>query len=220
MIRTVIFDLDGTLLDTSNGILESVRKTIDIMGFPALSNKELLSFIGPPLRQSFIQTYRCTEEDAQKATVIFRNYYQAGAVLHAELYEGITELCQMLDKHGVKMGVATNKPQRFADVLLKKFDLERYMMSICGADEKGALSKSDLIRLCMIKIGALNKETVLIGDTENDANGASQAGIQFLAVTYGFGFKEHNGLEKIECMGIADTPVQIAGIILNKMNGG
>ena len=216
MIKNVLFDLDGTLLDTSKGIIESVQYTIGVMNFCELSEQEMLSFIGPPLRQSFMKTCGCTAEEAQQATNVFRTYYQASAVLHAKQYEGILELCKTLASKYIKMGVATNKPQRFADALLNEFHLTPYFLSVCGADESGSLSKTDLIRLCMKRMEISETETVLIGDTENDAVGAQKAGVGFIAVTFGFGFKDAKELDDYHCIGIADTPLQVADIICNK----
>ena len=214
-IKNVIFDLDGTLLDTSRGIIESVEHTVNVMGFRALSEDELRSFIGPPLRKSFMNTCGCTEEQANEATRFFRAYYQKGAVLHAELYDGILELCQSLEKQGVKMGVATNKPERFAKALISNFGLDKYFISINGADERGSLSKTDLINLCMKGLNASVSDTALIGDTDNDALGAEQAGVSFVAVTYGFGFSKIEQCTDYPCIGTADSPMQIAEIINN-----
>lgn len=219
MIRTALFDLDGTILDTSKGIQESVEYTIKKMGLCKLSDNALLSFIGPPLRQSFITNCGCSEEEAEEATRLFREYYQAGAVFHAKTYNGIVEVFKRLYQRDIKMGVATNKPQRFAEALLKKYELEQYFMSICGADESGSQTKADLIQTCINTIEASKVETVLIGDTTNDAVGAVQAGVSFLAVTYGFGFKRSDELKGIHSIGIADSPLQIADIILKEMDG-
>ena len=188
-IKNVIFDLDGTLLDTGRGIIESVEHTIGVMGLSKLSGEELRSCVGPPLKRSFMNTCGCTEETANEAVRTFRAYYQEGAVLHAEHYPGITELCSELKNRGIKLGVATNKPNRFAVALIENFGLEPYFSCVKGADEAGKLSKTDLIRSCMQEIGATESDTVLIGDTDNDAAGAEQAGIGFIAVTFGFGFR-------------------------------
>lgn len=218
MIRNVIFDLDGTLLDTSKGIIESVKHTINTLHLPVLTNEELRTFIGPPLKLSFMNTCGCSEEQANEAVRVFRAYYQEGAVLHAEHYQGLLAMCDDLKRKRIKMGVATNKPNRFAVELIRNFDLRNYCASVFGADEKGELSKSDLIKLCMKDMNADKLDTVLIGDTANDAVGAERAGISFIAVTYGFGFRKGDKCSEYpSCIGVADSPVQIADII-NEIN--
>ena len=218
MKNNIIFDLDGTLLDTSRGIIESVKHTIDVMHLAELTDAELKSFIGPPLKKSFMNTCGCSEEQAAEAVRVFRAYYQEGAVLHADHYQGLLALCDDLKSKGIKMGVATNKPNRFAVALIHNFNLDNYCTSVFGADEKGELSKSDLIKLCMKDMNAVESETVLIGDTVNDAVGAEQAGVSFIAVTYGFGFRKGDKCaEYPSCIGVADSPAQIADII-NEIN--
>ena len=213
MIRNVIFDLDGTLADTSPGIIESVQHTVQTMGLPALSEAQLRAFIGPPLRHSFAEQCGCTPQEAQQAVTVFRAHYQDGAVFHAALYPGIAELCAELKASGFRMAVATNKPDRFASALVRRFGLDGLLDPVCGADEEGRLKKADLIRMCMNGMQASCEETVLIGDTENDAEGAEQAGVQFLAVTYGFGFRSAaDTAAKLA----ADTPLMIAEILLRK----
>ena len=214
MIRNIIFDLDGTLLDTSAGIIESVEYTIEKLDLPRLSEQQLRSFIGPPLYKSFMNNCGCDEEQAQQAVKVFRAYYQEGAVLHASHYDGMEELCRELHGKGFGLGVATNKPQRFADPLIHNFGLDRYITSVFGADESAKLTKADLIRLCMKDLGAEQPDTVLIGDTENDAAGADQAGVRFIAVTYGFGYTSAEDTGNYPCAGAADSPADIQKIIM------
>ena len=214
MIKYVIFDLDGTLLDTSRGILESVRHTLQAMELPPLSEEEALGFIGPPLRASFMRICGCGEEEARRATDLFRACYQAGALFHAEEYEGLRELCALFASRGVRMAVATNKPQRFAEALLREFALDGFFDPICGADESGSLTKAALICRCMGGMGAERAETVLVGDTDNDAKGAAEAAVSFIAVSYGFGFRQAEDLTAYPCLALADSPAQIGEIVL------
>ena len=214
MIRNVIFDLDGTLLDTSPGIIESVQYTIRELGWQTLNKQQLLSFIGPPLGASFVHCCGCSPEEAQHAVTVFRKYYQEGAVFDANPYDGILQLCAAFCARGIRMAAATNKPERFAVALLHRFGLDEYIHPICGADEEGTLKKSDLIRLSMQGMQAEVPETVLIGDTENDAEGARQTGVHFLAVTYGFGFRTAEDVKDYAAIGIAETPAGIADILL------
>lgn len=213
MIKQVIFDLDGTLLDTREGILESVRCAAHALGYGELSHETLLTFVGPPLRQSFMTHYGCTPEGAQRAVKIFRDCYGQGALLKAQPYEGIYELCGELKRRGISMAVATYKPEDFALPLLRHFRFDEYCGVMHGADRENKLSKRDIIELCMEEMGAAQQETILVGDTEHDAAGAAEAGIAFLAVTYGFGFRSREDVRRYPCLGVARTPMEIADIL-------
>lgn len=213
MLKNIIFDLDGTLLDTSQGIIESVQYTTEKLKMKQLNENELRLFIGPPLKKSFIDICKCSETEAQKAVIVFRSYYQEGAVFHAKPYDGIEELCRGLCEHEIRIGVATNKPQRFAVPLIQKFGLDRYIDLVCGADEEGKHGKADLICQCISKMDGTVSETLFVGDTENDANGAHDAGVEFIAVTYGFGFKKGEIIENSHFIGVVDDPMAILDML-------
>lgn len=203
----VVFDLDGTLLDTSPGIFESVRYATNALGYRELSQDELLSFIGPPLVDSFMRCYGCSEEEARRLTAAYRVHYPKGALLNARPYDGVFELCDELRKAGACLAVATSKPQVYSERILSHFGFE--FPIIHGADLKGVLTKTDLIRLCAQDSGA--SATVMVGDTEYDAEGARQAGVPFVAVTYGFGNRE----KMLACphIGVAEAPLDVLHII-------
>lgn len=215
MIRNVIFDLDGTLLDTSAGILESARYAAASLGFPELSYETLLTFVGPPTQQSFIRHYGCSAVTAQKAAEVFREYYKTTALLKAVPYEGIYSLCEELQENGIRMAVATYKREDYALKLLHHFGFDRYCSSMHGADNN-VLKKEDIVCLCREEMSAKREETVLVGDTEHDASGAQKAGISFLAVTYGFGYESAEDTLAFPSIGAADTPLEIADILLNR----
>lgn len=212
MIKNVIFDLDGTLLDTREGIIESVKYAAKVLGYKELPYKELLAFIGPPIQQSFMAHYGCDKETAQKAADIFRDYYKTVALLKAVPYEGIYELCNELKRRGIKMSVATYKREDYALTLLRHFHFDDYCDPMHGADGENKRKKKDIVQMCMDEMGAEPENTVLIGDTDHDETGAEDAGIGFIAVTYGFGF--HNAEEVGKCIGVANTPLDIADILL------
>ena len=209
---SVIFDLDGTLLDTSPGILECVRYTADRLGYPALSMDQLLTFIGPPLKESFVRCYGCSEEEAAALTAAYRVHYREGALLHAEPYAGIFELCDALKKNGFQLAVATNKPNVFSEQILRHFGFDRYITVIHGADMEGKLSKADLIRRCVEHVGNGDPSAcVMIGDSEIDAKGAYEAGVPFIGVSYGFGNIDE--MKKYPYIGIVGAPLEILDII-------
>ena len=214
MIKNVIFDLDGTLLDTSEGILLSVEHTIKILGYRELTQEQKLSFIGPPVQVSLKRLYGLSDEEAQKGADIFREYYKEEALLKAEPYEGIFKLCETLKSNGVRMAVATYKREDYARKLLKAKGFDKYCDPMHGADNNNVLKKEDIILMCIDEMGSAAEECVLIGDTDNDAKGAMEAGVPFIAVTYGFGFADVNDTKAFPCIGVAAAPMEIADTVL------
>ena len=214
MIKNVIFDLDGTLLDTREGVIESAKYAARQMGYDELPYETMLSFVGPPIQNSFMKHYGCDQELAQKATNIFREYYKNTALLLAEPYEGIYDLCRVLKEHGVKMSVATYKREDYALSLLRHFDFHKYCDPMHGADNNNVLKKEDIVRMCQEEMGASKEDSVLIGDTDNDAKGAVKANTHFIAVTYGFGFRNEDDVDEYPHIGVASTPMEVAEIIL------
>lgn len=211
MIKNVIFDLDGTLVDTHEGILESVKHAAEVLELGELPYSKLLTFIGPPIQHSFMLHYGCDQETAKKAEDIFRSYYRSGAMLKAVPYEGIFPLCEALRARGIRMAVATYKREDVALALLKHFHFDEYCDPMHGVNGSNLLKK-DIIKLCMEEMGASVENTVLVGDTDHDATGAREAGVPFLAVTYGFGYRSAD--EVGESIGVAETPMQIADFLI------
>ena len=214
MIKNAIFDLDGTLLDTREGVIESAKYAARELGFEELPYETMLTFVGPPIQNSFMNHYGCDEGTAQKAANIFRDYYKNTALLLAEPYEGIYDLCRVLKANGIKMSVATYKREDYALTLLRHFDFDKYCDPMHGADNNNVLKKEDIVRMCQEEMGATNETSVLIGDTDNDAKGAAKANTPFIAVTYGFGFKTAEDVSEYPHIGVADTPMEVADIIL------
>lgn len=214
MIKNVIFDLDGTLLDTREGIIRSVVYAAGQMGYDSRPYETLLSFVGPPIQNSFMTHYHCDPETAQKAADIFRAYYKDEALLFARPYDGIYDLCRLLQEKGIRMAVATYKREDYALTLLRHFGFDQYCDPMLGADNNNQLKKEDIVRLCQEKMGADSENSVLVGDTVHDAQGAVKARTPFLAVTYGFGFKAEEDVMSYPHIGIAKTPMEIADIVL------
>ena len=213
MIKHVIFDLDGTLLDTRRGIIDSVKYAAKELGFPELPHETLLKFVGPPIQQSLMTHYGCTPEEAQRGAVVFRAYYQKSAMFKAQPYEGIYELCDTLRSRGIRMAVATYKREDYALTLLRHFRFHEYCSAMHGADGENKLTKRDIVEMCLSELGGDRQETVLVGDTVYDAAGAMEADIAFLAVSYGFGFHRAEDVEPYPSLGIARTPLEIAKLL-------
>lgn len=212
-ICTVIFDLDGTLLDTTEGVLESIMYTAKKLKFDDLPHELLLKCIGPPIQSSFIKHYGCGIEQARRATKIFREYYKKEALFKAVPYDGIYNLCQYLFINGYRMAIATYKREDYALKLLEKFHFNQYFSVIHGADNESILTKVDIINMCIDELEADRDQCVLIGDTEHDALGAEKSQINFIGVTYGFGFHSTSEVYKYKNIGTASFPLEILKFI-------
>lgn len=206
----IIFDVDGTLLDTTEGVLSAVKHTITVSGLPELPEAELLTFIGPPIQDSFQKHYGIEGAKLQELATIFRNQYKDVDLLKAVPYEGIYDICEKLKEAGIKIGVATYKRQDYAERILKHFEFDKYSKYLYGADHENKLKKMDIIKLCMDEMGVTDKKRVLmIGDSSHDAIGAEKIGVAFLGVTYGFDFRTEEDVMKYPAIGAAGTPPDI-----------
>lgn len=209
----IIFDLDGTLLDTSAGALKSIDFTIDILGLAPLSNEVKKSFIGPPIYDSLKNTYGMDDILAAKATAIFRDVYKNNFLYEAEIYKGMESVLSSLKNRGYKLAVATYKREDYAVMLIERFNLRRYFDCVKGADNEGILKKQDIVEMCMAYCGAEKERSVLIGDTHHDAEAAQNIGIDFIGVTYGFGFKDYKDVNRYKNKGSADKSLDILMIL-------
>lgn len=205
---TVLFDLDGTLLDTSKGILNSVRDTIAFYALPSLNDRDLLVFLGCSIYESFKKFY--PEQDASKLVAYFRKMYAERHFEEAGEYDGISDVLKQLQNAGIRIGVATFKREDLAHKLLSKYVFARYINTIYGSDSEGKLSKSNIIANCIKSIHFEEKKKVLmVGDAENDANAASSVGVDFIGVSYGYGFDEN----VFKDFPVARTPQELLELI-------
>lgn len=189
-IKLASFDLDGTLMNTSIGVLKAIDHIIKEFGLPDLTDEQKHSFIGPPVQKSFQTHYGFTEERAWEVATAWRNAYKDIYLLDAEPYDGIFDLLKGLRERGIKTAVATNKREDYTLRLLEHFGFTPLFDCIVGSDFEGKRTKPDMIRMGMEKCGIISPdECLMIGDTNSDSNAAAAAGTQFLGVTFGFGFR-------------------------------
>ncbi len=213
----VIFDLDGTILDTTEGVLSAVKYTIRQLNYPMISDEQLATFIGPPIQDSFATTYNLSGDILQEIATIFRNRYKDFDLLKATPYSGIFELLRLLEDNMIKSAVATYKREDYALTLLKHYEFDKYMSSMHGADHENKLKKQDIIQLCMEEVGVKDKSrVVMVGDTIHDAIGAEKIGVDFIGVTYGFGFTDAEDATLIPNVGFVKKPLDIIKIVTAK----
>lgn len=210
-----VFDVDGTLLDTTEGVLAAVRYTITEKGLEPLTDEQMLRFIGPPIQNSFREIYGLEGDILQELAGIFRNRYKDYELLKAVPYEGIYEVLDELMKRDIQIAVATYKRQDYAVEILKHFGFDRYSRILYGADHENKLKKVDIIKKCLDDLRLeKHKEAVMVGDSSHDAIGAEQIGVDFLGVTYGFEFRTEADVMKYKAAGWAESPLGLLAYIV------
>ncbi len=214
--KAAVFDLDGTLLDTSAGVLSSVRYTITHFGLMMPREEQLKSFIGPPIQDSFAKMYGLDGDILQEIATVFRNRYKEKDLLKAVPYKGIYEVFETLIEYGIKPAIATYKRQDYATEILVHFGFDRYTNIMYGVDHENRLKKNDIIQKAMHDAGVeCPGDAVMVGDSDNDAVGAELLGVKFIGVTYGFGFHTAADVEKFSHIGTARTTQEIVQLIIN-----
>ena len=200
-MKTLLFDLDGTLIDSQEGITKSVRYALQSIGIQERDDAKLLRFIGPLLLYSFRKEYGVDERMAEQLAAKYRERYNVKGAYECKLYPNVKEVLQRLHQEGYLIGLASSKPEIFCRKILEYHGLNSYFEYITGSDIEGKRKdKADVIRVAMERFGANLANTVLIGDTRFDVQGAKKVGIKCYGVTYGFGTREEleeNGAEVI-----------------------
>lgn len=189
MYKLVIFDFDGTIADTSQGIINSVKYVRKKMNLPEITYEQMYSHIGPPMEESYNRNFGLEGDNLKKAVSLHKEYAVQQGFRELEIYKGIPSLLDKLRLSGMSVAIATLKAQVTADKILAEFNVADKFDIVIGADSAKPMTKAQMLEHCMKTLGFEKSETVLIGDSEYDAIGAEQAGVDFIAVTYGFGFK-------------------------------
>jgi phosphoglycolate phosphatase len=190
MYQYLLFDLDGTLFDTSDGVLRSVQYALGKMGRPIPPLDDLRCFIGPPLVEIFSSFCDISRAEAEQATAFYRERYAVTGVLEVTPYPGIPELFAELDAAGFTIAVATGKPAVYSRQILANYGLDRYVRTLVTPELDGRRSeKCEIITCILDELGVSPADygkVVMVGDRKFDIIGAHEVGIAALGVTYGF----------------------------------
>ncbi len=190
----VLFDLDGTILDSAPGILSALTDTFTHLGLPVPPREELMAYIGPPLLASLQERAGLPLEKAQEALVIYRNDFRRDGAFDSAIFPGVLGLMDSLREAGVPMAIATSKPEDQARKILDHFELTDYFTAISGASEDDArTSKAHVVGHALSELQAAGVNTdgaVLIGDRKYDVEGASAHNIPTILVEWGYGSPE------------------------------
>lgn len=207
--KAVLFDLDGTLLDTSAGVIDCIQLTIDRLNLEQLSMESIIKFIGPPLQNSFKDICHLDDSMVDIAVKTFRSFYTGDNLFNVKIYDGIFDLLEYLKSKNIKVAVATYKQEDFAKTLLEHVGISKYCDYIYGSDPQGILTKADIVEKCIKSFGEDKSNVVLIGDSHFDAIGSKNAQVDFIGVTYGFGFKSKKDVAEFENVFSADNVYEI-----------
>ena len=211
--KAVIFDMDGTLVDSLPGIYEAYRRSFSALGLPFGGESFVRSVIGAPLTDVFTKICGLNPTDCAKAVEQYRAYYRAQGKNEITTYAGMTQALEQLYAYGLFLGVATLKNEQFAKEILKAQKLLPYFHIVHGMDDAHTSTKAGLICNCMHDVNVQPTETILIGDSIYDAKGAKEAKVSFLAVTYGFGFQNSQAALAAGAVATAATPNEISAWI-------
>ncbi len=207
---TILFDLDGTLTDNGEGITNAVAYALRKFGITPPPREELNKFVGPPLRDRFVELY-VSEEQGDLAVEYYREYFRPHGIFENVVYDGVPQMLSALKAAGCTLAIATSKPEIFAKKIAEHFDLAKYFTVIAGSDLEGTrIKKADVIRYCLELLGKPDR-VLMVGDREHDILGATAVGLPAVGVTYGYGSREE--LEKAHAAYIIDDPLKLIELI-------
>ena len=187
----VLFDLDGTLTDPGLGITNSVMYALNKYGIKEENRLSLYKFIGPPLRDSFMEFYGLSEEDAWKCVGYYREYFGVKGLFENKVYEGIPELLERIRNAGIGLMVATSKPTEYSMKILEKFDLLKYFDYVSGSEmNEGNADKGTIINNALEWASADGEKALMVGDRCFDVIGANTNGMDSVGVLFGYGDQE------------------------------
>lgn len=187
--KYVLFDLDGTLTDSQDGILNSIEYMLDFYGIRAESRDCLRPWLGPPLKESLMKYYGFSEEKALEGVDKYREYFDRKGIFENRVYPGVIPLLKTLTGGGHQLYLATSKPETAARKIMEHFGLAPYFTYIGGATlDDSRVRKADVIRYVVDTCGIAElSQTVMVGDREHDVYGARENGLETIGVLYGYG---------------------------------
>lgn len=207
MKNYVLFDFDGTVFDSAEGITKSVQYALEKMGIEADRN-DLMCFAGPPLDEMFALRYNMSPEQAHKAVEFYRERYTPVGWEECTPFPGMHELMEKLHAKGIKLAVATSKPRHFAQKILEKYDMQDNFDLVCGSELDGTRGqKWEVIEYALSQFGISPDEAIMVGDRKYDVIGAKKCGVECIGVR--FGYAEPDELEREGAVYVAEDAADL-----------
>ncbi|HEY4225390.1 MAG TPA: HAD hydrolase-like protein [Pseudolysinimonas sp.] len=209
----ILFDLDGTIVDSAPGITATLAYTFERLGLPVPTPAELLAWVGPPILDSFRDLAGFDVEQSQRALDIYREKYLSTGVYDAALYPGIVDVLRAIGESDLPLSLATSKPETPARAVLEHFDVADVFDELTGAsDDEVRSAKKDVVEEALRRLragGADLSRPVLIGDRHHDVEGAAHHGVPTIFVTWGYGAPA----EAAGAVAVVDRPAELLPLL-------
>lgn len=210
MAKTILFDLDGTLTDSGEGIINCAALALKHFGLPVPDRETMRVFVGPPLHESFIR-FGVPAERTEEAISVYRSRYVPIGKFENEPYPGIQELLEHLKDQGHRLFVATSKPEAMSVEILEKFGMAHYFEAICGASLDLSRSTKEAVIAYLLERNGSADNMVMVGDTKFDVLGAKAHGIPTIGVAWGYG--ETEDMRSAGAIAIAETMEELEALL-------
>jgi phosphoglycolate phosphatase len=211
---SILFDLDGTIVDSAPGITATLAYTFAEMGLPIPAAAELLAYVGPPILDSFRERGGMTIGEAAEALAIYRPRYLEAGALDSSVFPGVADVLRAVHAAGIPMSLATSKPETPATVMLSHFGLLGEFDVITGAsDDEVRSSKADVVAEALARLASLGADLshpVLVGDRKHDVEGAAANGVPTIFADWGYG----SPAERAGAIAVAETPAALRTLLL------
>lgn len=216
MYRYLLLDLDGTLTDSKEGIMNCVRYALEKLNEPVPDDSVLLAFIGPPLHESFINYCGFDEAKAHYAVELFRERYTPIGKFENAPAPGMVELCARLKEQGFVLALASSKPEAMCSAICERFGFAPYLETIVGSAPGQDWKKADVIREAMRRLGLTDADVpqiLMVGDRKYDVLGAKECGIDCVGVEF-FGYAEPGELTEAGAVAVVDSAEALERFLL------
>ena len=213
----ILFDLDGTLTDSGEGITKCAQLALDHFGIHIEDRTRLRCFVGPPLRESFPK-FGVPEDRVEEAITVFRSRYLTVGKFENVPYLGIAELLGRLKAQGHRLYVATSKPESTAVEILNKFELTPYFARICGASMDSGRDSKEAVIAYLLELEGRGERTVMVGDTAFDVIGAAAHQIPTIGVSWGYG--DVGEMLEAGAAAIAHSPEELEALLTREAEKG
>jgi phosphoglycolate phosphatase len=213
-IALVLLDLDGTLTDPYDGITRCVSYALEELGRPRLGQRELRSFIGPPLQDQFA-SLGLDDSEVDRAVELYRERFRDVGLFENRVYDGIPEALAALAALPLRLALATSKPTPFAQRIVEHFGLDAHLDLVAGATLDGSRrTKADVIRFALTTLAVDPATAVMVGDREQDIVGARTMGLSSIGVTWGYAEPDELGTAGADQL--AGTPQELVDALVDR----